>query len=307
MATNKRAIVLYSGNKQEITSGDTLDISTMPTFYPDPAIFTGGGTSTSDYFTHIKSYVDQSGANIYVGSTTGTNTYVASLTPAITAYAAGQAFNVIFTIANSGAATININGLGAKSLVKQVSTALATGDLLAGRIYSIEYDGTNFQVNNAPDPLKAPLASPTFTGTPTLPTGTIATTQTAGNNTTAVATTAFATTADNLKANLASPTFTGTVTLPIISIGLASKVGIVEGTGGRVGQASLVAGTIAITITGITTSSRAFLQDVTLSGTTITNKHFAVCTANTLTVTAKVAAGTTDATDTSTFNYLVIN
>jgi len=38
---------------------------------------------------------------------------------------------------------------------------------------------------------KAPLASPTFTGTPTLPTGTIGVTQTAGNNTTALATTAF--------------------------------------------------------------------------------------------------------------------
>ena len=49
--------------------------------------------------------------------------------------------------------------------------------------------------------LKANLASPTFTGTPTLPTGTIATTQSAGNSTTAIATTAFATTALNLKAN----------------------------------------------------------------------------------------------------------
>ena len=42
---------------------------------------------------------------------------------------------------------------------------------------------------------KADLASPTLTGTPTLPTGTIATTQSAGNNTTAVATTAFVQTA----------------------------------------------------------------------------------------------------------------
>ena len=49
--------------------------------------------------------------------------------------------------------------------------------------------------------LKANLASPTFTGTPTLPTGTIATTQSPGNSTTAIATTAFATTALNLKAN----------------------------------------------------------------------------------------------------------
>ena len=39
--------------------------------------------------------------------------------------------------------------------------------------------------------LKAPLASPTFTGTPTLPTGTIATTQATTDNTTAIATTAF--------------------------------------------------------------------------------------------------------------------
>ena len=42
---------------------------------------------------------------------------------------------------------------------------------------------------------KADLDSPTFTGTPTLPTGTIATTQSAGNNSTALATTAFVTTA----------------------------------------------------------------------------------------------------------------
>ena len=38
---------------------------------------------------------------------------------------------------------------------------------------------------------KADLASPTFTGTPTLPTGTIGVTQSAGNSSTALATTAF--------------------------------------------------------------------------------------------------------------------
>jgi hypothetical protein len=60
----------------------------------------------------------------------------------------------------------------------------------------------------------APLASPAFTGTPSLPTGTTGVTQTAGNSTTALATTAFVTTADNLKANLASPSFTGTPLAP---------------------------------------------------------------------------------------------
>lgn len=47
------------------------------------------------------------------------------------------------------------------------------------------------QIGTTAVPVLARLASPTFTGTPTLPTGTIATTQTVLNNTTAVATTAF--------------------------------------------------------------------------------------------------------------------
>ncbi|HSG52095.1 MAG TPA: hypothetical protein VLA40_08295, partial [Rheinheimera sp.] len=66
---------------------------------------------------------------------------------------------------------------------------------------------------------KAPLASPAFTGTPSLPTGTTGVTQTAGNSTTALATTAFVTTANNLKANLASPALTGTPTAPTAAVG----------------------------------------------------------------------------------------
>lgn len=61
---------------------------------------------------------------------------------------------------------------------------------------------------------KADLASPTFTGTPTLPTGTIATTQSPGNNTTAVATTAFVRTDNNVKAWV---NFNGTGTVAIRS------------------------------------------------------------------------------------------
>ena len=59
----------------------------------------------------------------------------------------------------------------------------------------------------------APLASPALTGTPTAPTAS------AGTSTTQLATTAFVTTADNLKANLASPAFTGTPTAPTATAG----------------------------------------------------------------------------------------
>ena len=77
---------------------------------------------------------------------TGTDTYVITPNPAITSYAEGQSFYVNFANGNTGAATINVNSLGAKALTKEVSTALASGDLVAGKIYEIVYDGTRFQV-----------------------------------------------------------------------------------------------------------------------------------------------------------------
>ncbi|MBF9237436.1 hypothetical protein I2I05_08500 [Hymenobacter sp. BT683] len=61
--------------------------------------------------------------------------------------------------------------------------------------------------------LKADKDSPIFTGTPTAPT------QTAGNSSTRIATTAFVTTAINLKANVASPALTGTPTAPTATAG----------------------------------------------------------------------------------------
>ena len=68
-----------------------------------------------------------------------------------------------------------------------------TGQVLA-KSSSASYDTAwATPVTSGDMALKANLASPTFTGTPTLPSGTIATTQSAGNNTTAVATTAFVT------------------------------------------------------------------------------------------------------------------
>lgn len=64
----------------------------------------------------------------------------------------------------------------------------AARDLVENRDVELELYIASIDTSLA---LKADIASPTFTGTPTLPTGTIATTQTAGNSTTAVATTAF--------------------------------------------------------------------------------------------------------------------
>lgn len=82
----------------------------------------------------------------FVISTSGTDTYTATLSPAITSYVNGQRVYLKFTNANTGAATINLNGLGAKSIKKSGGTDLAAGDISANQILCLVYDGTNFQV-----------------------------------------------------------------------------------------------------------------------------------------------------------------
>jgi hypothetical protein len=75
----------------------------------------------------------------------GTNTITATVSPSLTAYSAGQMFGFVAANTNSGATTINISGLGAKSIVTPLG-ALNAGDIQSGYFYIIYYDGTNFQL-----------------------------------------------------------------------------------------------------------------------------------------------------------------
>lgn len=64
----------------------------------------------------------------------------------ITAYALGQLIRFKAAATNSGAATINVDGLGVKSILRPSGAALIAGDLAIGRIYEAAYDGTSFQL-----------------------------------------------------------------------------------------------------------------------------------------------------------------
>jgi Chaperone of endosialidase len=80
---------------------------------------------------------------------TGTDTITGSMSPQLTAYAAGQLFYFVANAANTGAVTINIDSLGAKSITRDGSSALAAGDINSGEVVVVIYDGTRFQMINA--------------------------------------------------------------------------------------------------------------------------------------------------------------
>jgi hypothetical protein len=87
----------------------------------------------------------QGGVVSLINSISGTDTITGSLSPALTAYAAGQMFYFVAAGANTGAVTLNINSLGAKSVTRDGSTALVAGDIASGEVVIVVYDGTRFQ------------------------------------------------------------------------------------------------------------------------------------------------------------------
>jgi hypothetical protein len=83
------------------------------------------------------------------GPASGTATaYTLTLDPAITAYVPDQFFVFRANVANSGAATLNVNGVGVRTLKKWSGATLAdlaAGDIRAGQEVLVYYDGSVMQ------------------------------------------------------------------------------------------------------------------------------------------------------------------
>jgi len=96
------------------------------------AIDTKISTHLADDVNHIRSAVD-----------TGTaNAKIVTLNPAPTVYKDLMGITFKNTAQNTGAVTINVNGLGAKSIVKSNGSALTSGFLKVGSIYTLRYNAT---------------------------------------------------------------------------------------------------------------------------------------------------------------------
>jgi len=76
------------------------------------------------------------------------NAYACSLTPPITTYTPGATYRFQAGSSNTGAATANLNGLGAKNILKQYNQPLSAGDIRAGQWVIITYDGMSFQMQS---------------------------------------------------------------------------------------------------------------------------------------------------------------
>lgn len=116
-------------------------------------VFTNVGLATASN-QYARASQEQDGTFTWLGTATGSRNGLAFASPIpIAAYTTGMAVQFAASMTNTTAATINIAGLGAKSLkyidyfnIGSGIVPIATGRLQPGNVYNAIYDGTDFQL-----------------------------------------------------------------------------------------------------------------------------------------------------------------
>lgn len=84
----------------------------------------------------------------YVADSGTANAYAATLVPAATSYVAGLRVSLKIANSNTGASTLNVNAIGATNILLENGDALVGGELQAGMMADLRYDGSAFQLLN---------------------------------------------------------------------------------------------------------------------------------------------------------------
>jgi hypothetical protein len=101
--------------------------------------------------TCTKSLINATASSVpsYVADSGAADVYVATLSPAIVAYAAGLTVRFLPANANlTTTPTLNVNGLGAITITKFGQAALQASDLITTAVAEVVYDGTDFELQN---------------------------------------------------------------------------------------------------------------------------------------------------------------
>jgi len=115
--------------------------SASPNGMPEGMAPSGVNNSWRESFARVKRwYEDVSAAKTTTGSS---NAYVLAAARVVTAYAAGDAYMIKANhTCTSAGSTLNIDSVGAKSIVTPAGAALGAGDITSGGIYIVAYEAS---------------------------------------------------------------------------------------------------------------------------------------------------------------------
>lgn len=114
-----------------------------------------GTIVTADWLNSVQNHRHDGGNNdgsapmAYAADFGSANACQVNLTPALTAHVTGMPIGFKVAANNTGATTVQFNSLSAVSLRNALGNALVAGDLVAGQIVQVAYDGTYYRMISA--------------------------------------------------------------------------------------------------------------------------------------------------------------
>jgi hypothetical protein len=152
--TSQLAVINRLSNNATITAGMVVDSRSK--LIPASTIknIPAGNVASTDVQSAINELDTKKltihGLEHYAADSGTTNTYAMTLSPVLTSHVVGLPLAFKAGNTNTTASTININGLGPISMKRPDGTALFAGDIVAGEIVTIAYDGTYYQLTHMP-------------------------------------------------------------------------------------------------------------------------------------------------------------
>lgn len=178
---------VYSSGSTDLKVNVTDSADAQLDGYPiDPAIFqsAGAGASTIAFSptarisaTDVQAAIEEVDASVEaiedeqtieksVYTTAGTTTAYTIAVSGVTAYASGDRYWVRANATNTAACTLNVEGVGAKSISKYNNSGVlqdaSKGEFIIGSEYLLHYDGTQFVIISSREPY-AIISSGTWT------------------------------------------------------------------------------------------------------------------------------------------------
>lgn len=138
-------VVAVANGQTTIVGGDITVYSGAP-FITES--LTQKISQTSGDARYVRPIQVQNQTYVYGNATSTANAYSLTLSPAVTSYVAGLKVEMKVDASNTGASTLNINGLGAATILNNKGGALYKDDLRTDRLAVLTCNGTDFILEN---------------------------------------------------------------------------------------------------------------------------------------------------------------
>lgn len=140
--------LVFASNVTDWSTSAASNNSAAPNGFPEGMAPSGLNDAAREVMAAVARFYAEIGGSITSGGSS--NAYTMTTSSSHSTLAAGDIFRFEANHTNTGAATMTVDSAATDSIVMPDGDALAAGAIQSGGIYTIVFDGTNFQLTDSP-------------------------------------------------------------------------------------------------------------------------------------------------------------